>query len=59
VDKTPELLRDFRRVIALKCSKRDQLDAYERLVGPHIDAYWHDVDAALAELVARDLEDMP
>jgi len=56
VDRTPRLLRQFRTVIALKYSKHDQFGAYERLLQLATDRYWHDVNAALAELVARDLE---
>jgi len=59
VDKTQPVCREMYRRVAEMMSAIDDFDGYARVMGPRVDEYWHDYHAALAELVARDMEDMP
>jgi len=59
VDKTPPLLREFHRGLAMTLSAMDDFDGYAAIMRQPIEEYRREVDAALAELVARDVEDMP
>jgi len=59
VDKTPPVCREMYRHVAEMMSIVDDWDGYAAIMREPIDEYRREVDAALAELVALDVEAMP